>query len=58
MKSKYVDDSAELCKKINQEIQRVPGFAPRKEVTIANNNQIVKDDDGRFLQFRAEVVQS
>ncbi|KAL1860953.1 hypothetical protein Plec18170_001467 [Paecilomyces lecythidis] len=59
MKSKYVvDDDDELAREINQEIQRVPGFAPRKEVAASLDNQTVNEDDGRFLRFRVEVVQS
>lgn len=60
MKGVYADDDDEDAdgnvQKINQEIQRVPGLALRKEEPDVQINQAVKNDDGRFLQFRVEIL--
>lgn len=56
MKSTYIGDDEELSQKINEDIQKVPGFVPR--LATGKKTQSVKDGDERFLQFRVEVVQS
>lgn len=58
MKSTYIGDDEKPSKKINEDIQKVPGFVPRKQSDTGRKNQAPKDGDERFLQFRVEVIES